>query len=106
MGLPFVTVFDQLLLIVEQLFVEERRVLVVGALDDGINRAGLLAETAEDALGHVDIVFGGATRAIRTWLRLNDDSECRASSLAQLASDATLFARRVTTQGMLATEHG
>ena len=63
--LPFVTVLNQLFLVVEELLVKEGGVLVVGALNDGINRAGLLAETAEDALGHIDVVLSSSTGAIR-----------------------------------------
>ncbi len=41
------------------------RVLKVGALDNGVNRAGLLAQAAENALGHVNIVARRAARKIR-----------------------------------------
>ena len=64
LGLPFVTVFDQLLFVVEKLFVQERCVLKVGPFDDCVNGASFLAEAAENALGHVDIVFCGAAGAI------------------------------------------
>ena len=102
---PLVTVLNKLLLVVEQLLVEECGVLEVGALDDGVNGAGLLAETTEDALGHVDIVLSGAARAIWPRLRLNSDSEGGASSLAQFASNAALLASWVTTESVLSTEH-
>lgn len=106
MGLPFVAVLDQLLLVVKKFLVKECRVLVVGAFNDGINRAGLLAEATEDALRHVDVVLGSATRSIWAGLRLDDDGKGRARSLAELASDAALLTRRVATKGVLTTEHG
>jgi len=51
--LPLVAVRKQLLLVVKELLVCLRRVLVVWALDDGVNWASLLAHAAVDALGHV-----------------------------------------------------
>ena len=106
LGLPLVSVIDKLLLVVKQLLVEECRVFEVGALDNGVDGASLLAEAAENALGHVDVVLGRATGAIGSRLRLDRDSESRASSFAQLAGDAAFFTGGVATQGVLATEHG
>ena len=80
--LPFVSVLDQLLLVVEELLVEEGRVLEVGTFDDCINGARLLAEAAKDALGHIDVVLSGSAGAIRPRLRLNCDREGGARSLA------------------------
>ena len=68
LGLPLVSVLNQLFLVVQELFVQECRVLVVRSFDNGINRACLLTESAEDALSHIDIVLGGTTRAIRSRL--------------------------------------
>ena len=48
-GLPAVAIVEELLLIVQQLLVRLGRVLKVGALDDGVDRARLLAEAAVDA---------------------------------------------------------
>ena len=104
--LPFVTIFDQLLLVVKKLLVKECGVLVVGTLDNSIDGAGLLAETAENALGHVDVVLGRAARSVRSRLRLDRDCKGRAGRLAKLASDASLLTSWVSTQGVLATEHG
>mmetsp|Transcript_39253 Transcript_39253/g.93942 ORF Transcript_39253/g.93942 Transcript_39253/m.93942 type:complete len:241 (+) Transcript_39253:181-903(+) len=103
-GLPLVAVLEQLLLVVEQLLVRLRRVLEVGPLDDGVHRAGLLAEAAVDALGHVDVVARGAPRAVLTHLRLDGDGLRRADGLAQLARDAPLVAARVASQRVLASE--
>ena len=84
---------------------EEGRVLEVGALDDRIDGARLLAEATEDALGHVDVILGRAAGAIRPRLTLNLDSEGRASCFTKLASDASLFACGVATECVLAAEH-
>jgi len=66
--LPFIAILDELLLVVEQLFVEESRILVVWTLDDGVDWASLLAKATEDALCHIDVVFCGAAGAIGSWL--------------------------------------
>lgn len=42
-------------------------------LDNGIHRAGLLAETTVDALGHVNVIAGGPAAAISPWLSLDGD---------------------------------
>lgn len=47
--------------------------LEVGPFDDRVHRAGLLTEAAVDALGHVDVVAGGATTAVRPFLGLDGD---------------------------------
>ena len=75
-------------------------------LDNGINRARLLAETAVDALCHIDIVACGPPAAVHTLLGLDCDSLRRADSFAELASNAALLASRVPSQGVLATEAG
>ena len=103
--LPLVTVLNQLLFVVKELLVQECGVLVVGAFDNSVDWAGFLAETAEDALGHVDVVLGSTARAIRTGLRFNGDSESWASGLAKFAGNAALFTGWVTTEGVLTTEH-
>ncbi len=74
------------------------RVLKVGALHDGVDRARLLAEPAEDALCHVNVVAGGAAREIRgsvvdaARLGLDGDGLRRADGFAQLACNAALLA--------------
>src|SRR6185503_17673770 len=67
-------------------------------LDDRVDRAGLLAEAAEDALHQVDVVARGAARAVLPLLAFDMDRERRAHGLAQLAGDAALFAVRVAAQ--------
>ena len=68
LGLPLVAILDELLLVVEELLVEEGSVLKVWSLDDSIDWAGLLAESTENALGHIDVVLGGTARAVWSWL--------------------------------------
>jgi hypothetical protein len=81
-------------------------VLEHARLDDGVHRAGLLAEAAEDALGQVDVVARRAARAVVALLRLDGDRQRRADRLAQLAGDAALLAVRVAAQRVQAAEAG
>lgn len=104
--LPLVTVREQLLLVVEQLFPCLGGVLGVRALDNGVYGARLLAEAAVDALGHVNVVAGCAAGAVGALLGFDSDGLCWADGFAQLAGDAALFAGRVAAQGVLATEAG
>src|ERR1700756_630089 len=93
LALPAVAVGEQALFVVVELLARLGGELEVGALDDGIDRAGLLAQAAVDALHHVDVVAGGAARAVvaaRTGL--DGDGLGRADRLAQLAGDAALLA--------------
>ena len=85
---------------------EEGGVLEVWSLDDSIDWAGLLAETAENTLSHIDVVLGGSSGAIGSWLRLDDDGKGWASSFAELASNASLLAGWVSSEGVLTSEHG
>lgn len=72
-NLPLVTVRQQLLLVVQQLLVSLRRELKVWTHDDRIHGACLLAETAVDALGHVDIVPSRSAAAVSTRLSIDCD---------------------------------
>lgn len=67
---PLVAVGQQLFLIVQELLVGLGGELEVGSLDDGVHRAGLLAESAVDALGHVNVVSGGPSTSILSCLSL------------------------------------
>src|SRR6476660_7562940 len=67
-------------------------------LDDRVDRAALLAEAAEDALGQVDVVARGAARAVVALLALDGDGERGAHRLAQLAGDAALLPVRISAQ--------
>src|SRR3954451_23370115 len=60
-------------------------------LDDGVDRAALFAEAAEDALGQVDVVARGATGAVGALVGFDRDRQGRADGFAQLAGDAALF---------------
>lgn len=70
-------------LVVQQLLSRLSSILGVGALDDGVDGARLLAETAVDTFGHVDIVFGRSARTISSLLGLNGDSLSGADLLVQ-----------------------
>ena len=50
-------------------------ILVNSSLDDGINRAGLFAKSAIDALEQIDVVASRATRPVVTDVRLNRDCQ-------------------------------
>lgn len=71
--LPAIAVGQQFLLVVEKLLVGLGGELEIGALHDGVNGACLLAETAVNALGHVNIVPRGTTAAIVTLFGLDGD---------------------------------
>src|SRR5436190_11637206 len=73
-------------------------------LDDRVDRAGFLAEAAENALDEVDVVARRAPRSILALLRLDVDGKGRADRLAQLARNAALLAVRVAAQRMQPAE--
>src|SRR5262245_38221431 len=105
LALPAVAVGEQALLVVVQLLARFRRELEVRPLDDGIDRAGLLAQAAVDALHHVDIVARGAAGAVvPSRAGLDGDGLGRADRLAKLAGDAALLAVRIAAQRMLAAK--
>src|SRR5688572_12834869 len=79
-------------------------VLVDPRLDDGVHRAGLLAEAAVDALEQVDVVARRAPRAVRADVGLDRDGKRRAHRLAKLAGDAALLAVRVAPQRVQSPE--
>ena len=84
---------------------QEGRVLKVRSLNNCVDWASFLAESTEDALGHVDIILGRAAGAIWSGLGLDCDGEGRAGGLAELAGNASLLASWVASEGMLTTEH-
>ena len=104
--LPSISVRQQLLLVVQELLVVLDRELKVRALDNGVDRARLLAVTAVDALRHVDIVFRRPAAVVGAGLGLDGDGLGWADGLAELASDASLLSSRVASQRMLPTEAG
>jgi hypothetical protein len=91
---------------IQQLFMRFGRELKVRALDNGINRASLLAQATVDAFGHINVVAGGSTRAIGSRFGFNRDCLSRACGLAQLACNASLLSRRIAAQCVLTTETG
>lgn len=102
--LPLVPIRQQLLLVIQQLLPRLGRVLRIRALDNRIHGAALLAESAVDALGHVDVVARGAAGAVLALLGLDRDGAGGADGFAQLAGDAAFFAGRVPAQGVFAAE--
>src|SRR5260221_7324482 len=92
LGFPAVAVGEQLVLVVEQLLARLGGEFEVRALDDRIDRAGLLAETAIDAFRHVDVVARRAPAAILARLRLAGEGERLSHFLAQPAGDAAFLA--------------
>src|SRR5215470_8708556 len=104
-ALPAVAVREQALLVVVELLARLGRKLEIRPLDDGIDRTGLLAQPAIDAFHHVDVVAGGATRAVvATRARLDGDRLGGADRLAQLAGNAALLAVGIAPQCVLAAE--
>src|SRR5581483_3146027 len=103
--LPAIAVRQQALLVVIELLAGLGGELEIGALDDGVDRAGLLAHAAIDALDHVDVVAGGAAGAVvAARARLDGDRLRRADRLAQFAGDAALLAVGVAALRMLTAE--
>src|SRR5581483_2958321 len=93
--LPAVAVRQQALLVEVQFLARLGREFEVRPLDDGVDRAGLLAQPAIDALHHVDVVARRATRAVvAAGARFDRDRLRRADRFAQFAGDAALFAVR------------
>src|SRR5713226_10486073 len=104
LGLPAVAVRQQLFLVVEQFLAGLGGELEIRPLDDGIDRAGLLAIAAIDAFRHIDIVARRAAAAVLARLGLDRDRQRRADRLAQFAGDAAFLAVWVAAQHMLAAE--
>jgi len=63
-----------------------------------------LAKAAVDALCHINIISRGPSTAIGTLLGLNGNRLGGTNSLAQLAGDASLLTRRISSQSMLSSE--
>src|SRR6478736_4164177 len=105
--LPAVAVREQAFLVVIELLGCLGRELDVWSQDDGVNRAGLLAEATVDAFHHIDVEAGGPPRAVvAPRPRLDGDGLCRADRLAQLAGDAALLPIRIAPQRKLAAKAG
>src|SRR5256885_17270715 len=103
LALPAIAIREQPLLIVIELLARLGGEFEIRTFDDGVDRAGLLAQPAIDALHHVDVVARRAPRAVvPSRSRLDGDCLRRADSFAQLAGDAALFAVRIAAQRVLA----
>src|SRR4029079_8690128 len=73
-------------------------------LDDRVDRAALLAESAEDAFGEVDVVARRAASAVRALLGLEGDREGGTHGLVELAGDASLLAVRIAAKRVQAAK--
>lgn len=92
---PFISIGQQLLLVVQKLFSELCSVFCVGGFNDGVHGAALLAHATVNALGHVDVVPSGPPRAVFSLFGLDGDGQGGADSFTELAGDTSLFARGV-----------
>lgn len=63
-----------------------------------------MAEATIDAFGHVNVVSCCPSASVFSLFCFDRDGRCRADCFTQLACNAALFARWVSSQGMLATE--
>src|SRR5438105_1568258 len=107
LALPPVAVREQALLVVVEFLPGLCRKLEIRAFDDGIDRAGLLAQTAIDALDHVDIVARGAPRSVAAARAgFNRDRLGGTDRLAELAGNTAFLAVGITAQRMLAAKSG
>lgn len=79
-------------------------VLRIRRLDNRIHWTTFLAESAVDALCHVNVVARCAPAAVGALLGLDCDCRCRADCFAELAGDAAFLAGRIAAQGVLAAE--
>src|ERR1700687_5220342 len=99
LALPAVAVREQPLLVEVKLLARLGGELEVRPFDDGVDWAGLLAETAIDAFDHVDVVARGAARAVvAARPGLDRDGLGRADRLAKAGGDATLLAVGIAAQ--------
>src|SRR5438105_15680170 len=81
LGLPAVAIREQLFLVVEELLARLGGEFEIRALDDRIDRAGLLAIAAIHPCRHIGVVAGRAATAILAWFRLDRDREGPADPL-------------------------
>src|SRR5215469_8694077 len=99
--LPAVAIRQKPFLAVVKFFARLGREFEIRPLDDGVHRAGLLAQTAIDALHHVDVIAGGAARAVFARLRLDGDGLGGTDGFTELAGDAAFLAIGIAAQRML-----
>src|SRR3954466_12975156 len=105
LALPAIAIGEQFGLVIIQFLAGLGREFEIRPLDDGIDRTGLLAQSAIDAFHHIDVIAHGAAGAvIAARAGLDGDRLRRTDRLAQLAGDAALFAIGIAAQRMLAPE--
>src|ERR1700686_857381 len=105
LALPAVAIGEQFRLVIIEFLAGLGREFEIRALDDGIDRTGLLAQPGIDGFHHIDVVAHGAAGAvIAARAGLDGDRLRGADRLAQFAGDAALFPIGITPQRMLATE--
>lgn len=98
-------------------------VFIIGSLNYCVNWAGFLAESAINALRHVNIVSGGPPREewlhhqkfnknsiipsiIWSWFCLDGDGSSRACALTEFACNTTFLSSWIAAEGMLSSEIG
>src|ERR1700712_373046 len=105
LALPAVAIGEKFRLVIIEFLARLGREFEIRPLDDGIDRTRFLAQSAIDALHHVDVVAHGAAGAVvAARAGLDGDGLRRTDRLAQLAGDAALLAVGVAAQRVLAAE--
>jgi len=99
-NLLLITITDR-----QQLFLGHQQITTLFAVvledsgfDNGIDRAGLLAESAKNTFGQIDIIAGGAPAAILALLRINGNGQRRTDRLTEFAGDTAFLAIGIATQ--------
>src|SRR5258708_14238896 len=102
---PAVTVRKQAFFVVVELLARLGGEFEIRPFDNGVDGTGFLAQSAINALHHIDVVTRCTPRTViapRTGL--DGDGLCGTNRLAKLACDAALFAIRIAAQRVLTTE--
>lgn len=101
---PSIAVRKELFFVIKQFFVSLRCILVVRALDNGIDRTSFLTLSAVYALRHVYVVTCRTSRSVWTRFSLNCNGLCGTNCFAELACNTTLLAGRVSSKRMFPTK--
>jgi len=104
--LPLISIAQQFFLVVEQFFMCLCGEFKVGALNNCINRTGLLTEAAIDAFSHVNVVARRTPASIRSRLCLDSNGLGWADGFTQFACNAALLAGWVPPKSMFPSESG
>mmetsp|Transcript_1034 Transcript_1034/g.2402 ORF Transcript_1034/g.2402 Transcript_1034/m.2402 type:complete len:203 (-) Transcript_1034:275-883(-) len=102
--LPLVSIGKELFLIIQKFFVGFGRKFVVGTLHNCVYGTSLLAESAINTFGHIDIVTSGSTSSVFTDFGLDGNCLSRANCLAEFARDTTFISCWVSSQGVFTAE--